>query len=203
METNVVNLVVQKPLFDPTYLNMDYVFHKVLEYIQPVINFILNPHTWTVLGFISASLSFIFLIVIIFSIIRMREIQLFDKWEINHEIHNAQEKEKERARNQNPRWAYILTLTESPNESDWRMAIIESDTLMEESLKANGISGDTVSELLEGAKTNGYMSIQNAWDAHLIRNKIAHEGSDYPLSQIEARRVIKMFQNFFEELKII
>ena len=203
METNVVKEVVQKPLFDPTYLNMDYVFHKVLEYIQPVLNFVLNPHTWTVLGFISASLSFIFLIIIIFSIIRMREIQLFDKWEINHEIHKAQEKEKERARNQNPRWAYVLTLTESPNESDWRMAIIEADTLMEESLKANGIAGDTVSELLEGAKTNGYMSIQNAWDAHLIRNKIAHEGSDYPLSQIEARRVIKMFQNFFEELKII
>jgi hypothetical protein len=203
METNVVNQVVEKPLFDPTYLNMDYVFHKILEYIQPVLNFIFNPHTWTVVGIISTSLSFFFLIIIIFCIVRMREIQLFDKWEINHEINKTLEKEKERARNENPRWAYILTLIESPNESDWRMSIIEADTLMEESLKTNGIAGNTVSELLEGAKSNGYMSIQNAWDAHLIRNKIAHEGSEYPLSQIEARRVIKMFQNFFEELKII
>jgi hypothetical protein len=75
--------------------------------------------------------------------------------------------------------------------------------MMEEVLKQKGLSGNTVSELLEGAKESGYRSIQNAWDAHLVRNQIAHDGSDFPLSQIEGRRVIKMFQNFFEELRVI
>jgi hypothetical protein len=56
---------------------------------------------------------------------------------------------------------------------------------------------------LEGAKESGFARIQDAWDAHLIRNQIAHVGSDFPLSQIEGRRVIKMFQNFFEDLGII
>ena len=203
METNIVQATVQKPLFDPSYLNLEQLFSKILESIQPVINFIIDPHTWTILGLFSASCSIIFITIIIFSLIRMREIQLQEKMEIDHEIREALTHDKEKARNENQQWNYILTLIESPNESDWRMSIMEADTLLEESLKEKGLSGNTVAELLEGAKSSGYASIQNAWDAHLIRNKIAHEGFDYPLSQIEARRVIKMFQNFFEELKIV
>jgi hypothetical protein len=203
MQPIVVEQAINKPLFDPTYLNLDYVFSKILEYVNPIINFIFNPHTWTVVGFVSASLSVIFISIIIFSLVRIGEIQIEDKEKVNHEINEALSSDKEKARNDNQRWNYILTLIESPNESDWRMSIIEADSLLEESLREKELTGNTVSELLESAKANGYTSIQNAWDAHLIRNKIAHEGSDYPISQIEGRRVIKMFQNFFEELKII
>ena len=133
----------------------------------------------------------------------MREIQLEEKREIDHEIHEALMKDKEKEREENPRWHYILTLIESPNESDWRVAIIEADTMLEEALKEKGLAGETVSELLEGARSSGYSSIQNAWDAHLVRNQIAHVGSEFPLSQVEGRRVIKMYQNFFEELGVV
>jgi len=198
-----VQSVVDKPLFTPQYLNMEYVFNKVSEYTTPIINFITDPHTWTVAGIVSASLSIILLAIIIFCIVRMVEIQVFDKEEIAHEIHTALLKQKERDRVSNPRWHYIQTLIESPNESDWRVAIIEADSMLEEILQEKGLSGSTVSELLEGAKESGYHSIQDAWDAHLVRNQIAHDGSEFALSQIEGRRVIRMFQNFFEELRVI
>jgi len=203
MQPNIVQQAIDKPLYNPTFFNMDYIFGKILDFVQPILNFLLNPHTWTVAGIISSGLSVVCLAIIIFSIVRMREIQLYDKWEIDHEIHEALLRDKERERNENPRWNYTLTLVESPNESDWRMAIVEADSLMEESLKEKGVAGDTVSELLESAKSNGYTFIQSAWDAHLVRNKIAHEGLNYPISQIETRRIIKMYQNFFEEIKII
>lgn len=194
---------IDKPLFTPQYLNVEYVFDKILNYINPIINFFINPHTWSVAGVVSALLSVIFLAIIIFSLVRLVEIQIFDKEEIAHEIHTALLKEQERERVAHPRWHYIQTLIESPNESDWRVAIIEADSLLEEILKEKGLSGDTVSELLEGAKESGYARIQDAWDGHVVRNQIAHEGSDFLLSQIEGRRVIRMFQNFFEELRII
>jgi hypothetical protein len=203
MEENVIQSALDKPLFTPSYLNVEFVFSKILEYIKPIIETLTNPHTWTVAGIVSVLLSIIFLFIIIFSLVRMVEIQIYDKEEIEHEIHNALLKQKERDRNSNPRWHYILTLIESPNESDWRVAIIEADSMLEESLKEKGLSGNTVSELLEGAKESGYRSIQDAWDAHIVRNQIAHQGSDFPISQIEGRRVIKMFQNFFEELRIV
>lgn len=203
MEQAGLQPVIDKPLFNPTYLNVEYVFEKIVQYIQPVINFFTNSDTWNILGIISGFLSIICIAIIIFSLVRLIEIQIYDKEEIDHEIHQAMLRQKERDRNTNPRWHYIQTLIESPNESDWRVAIIEADSLMEEVLKEKGITGNTVSELLEGAKDSGYRSIQNAWDAHLVRNQIAHDGLDFPLSQIEGRRVIKLFQNFFEELRII
>ena len=199
MEQTGLQQVTEKPLFTPNYLDMEYAFSKVVDFFQPVVNFIGDRDTWSTIGFISMLLSIIFLAIIIFSIVRLIEIQIYDKKEIEHEINIALARQKEKDRDTNPRWHYILTLIESPNESDWRVAIIEADSLMEETLKEKGLSGDTVSDLLEGAKESGYRSIQDAWDAHLVRNQIAHAGSDFPLSQVEGRRVIKMFQNFFEE----
>lgn len=203
METNTIQSVIDKPLFTPNYLNVEYVFHKIVDVAGPVFNFITDGHTWSVIGVISMILSIASIAIIIFSFVRLVEIQLFDQEEINHEIHEAALRRKEREKKANPRWHYILTLIESPNESDWRVAILEADSMLEEVLKDRGFSGSTASELLEGAKESGYLTIQDAWDAHLIRNQIAHEGSDFPLSQIEGRRAIKMYQNFFEELNVI
>lgn len=203
MEPNTIQSALDKPLFTPNYLNVEYVFSKIVEYAGPVYQFITDPHTWSVIGTISMLLSIACIAIIIFSFVRLIEIQLYDKEEIDHEIHQALLRRKEREKNANPRWHYILTLVESSNDSDWRVAILEADSMLEEVLKDRGFSGTTASELLEGAKESGYLTIQDAWDAHLVRNQIAHEGSDFALSQVEARRVIRMYQNFFEELNII
>jgi len=195
--------LVQKPLFDPTYLNIEYVFNKILGIINPIINFFTNGNTWHNLGILSMFLSIVCIAIIIFSLVRMREIQIHEKHELDHEITEALARDSESARSQNPRWHYILTLVESPNESDWRVAIIEADSMLEELLRDRGFQGDTVSELLEEAKSGGFATIQSAWDAHLVRNQIAHQASGFSITQIEARRVIKMFQNTFEELRAI
>lgn len=201
--TTPINSLTQEPLFDPTFINIEYVFSKIASSIGPAIDLITDARTWQTIGIISACISVLALIIIIFSLVRMYEIQVFDKEEIEHEINHALAKDKERDKNLNPRWKYILTLVESPNESDWRVAIMEADSLLEESFKERGLVGNTMAELLEEAKLNGYSSIQSAWDAHLIRNKIAHEGLDYPLTQVESRRIIKLYQNVFEGLGAI
>lgn len=202
-QQGIVQPIIDKPVFDPTYLNIEYVFSKILDVIKPIIAFFSDPHTWAVIGIISSLLSIFFIAVIIFSLVRMREIQMHEKEELAHEIHEALMHDKEASRDENPRWHYILTLIESSNESDWRVAIIEADSMLDELLREKGLTGESVSELLESARSNGYRSIQNAWDAHLVRNQIAHAGSDFSLTQVEGRRVIKMFQNFFEELGAI
>ncbi|MES2930797.1 MAG: hypothetical protein V4665_03385 [Patescibacteria group bacterium] len=202
-QSNTVQSIIDKPLFDPTYLNIEYVFNKIVQVARPIIEFFTNSHTWATIGLVSSLLSILAIAIIIFSLVRMREIQLHEKREIDHEIHEALARDAVETRNANPRWHYILTLIESPNESDWRVAIIESDTMLEEILREKGFEGTTVAELLEGARSSGYASIQNAWDAHVVRNQIAHQGSEFPLSQVEGRRVIKMFQNVFEEMGAI
>lgn len=200
---SAVQPLMEKPLFDPTYINIEYFFGKIVDSVGPVINFLTDPNTWDKIGIFSMLVSILALFIIIFSLVRMYEIQVFDKEEIEHEIKHALAKDKEMERTLNPRWKYILTLIDSPNESDWRISIIEADTLLEETFKDKGLMGDSMSELLEEAKSNGYMGVQGAWDAHLIRNRIAHEGQNFPLTQVEGRRVIKLYQNIFEYLEVI
>ncbi len=202
-QQGIVQPFIDKPLFNPTYLNIEYIFAKILAVFSPIVAFFTSSHTWIVIGFISSSLSILFIAIIIFSLVRMREIQLHEKMELDHEIHEALSRDQEAIKAENPRWHYILTLIESSNESDWRVAIIEADTMLDEILRGKSFTGETVSELLEAARSSGYANIQNAWDAHLVRNQIAHAGSEFSLSQVEGRRVIRMYQNFFEELKAI
>lgn len=203
MNPDVINSTTNSPLFDAFNLNPDYFFGKLVEYGKPVFDFITSHRTWEIIGFISVCASILALGVIIFSIVRLIEIQLMEKEELEHELHLAELYKAELERKSNPKWKYILTLVDSPNDSDWRVAIIEADTLLEEVLKSKELFGNTVSELLESARASGYQRIQDAWDSHLIRNKIAHEGQNFPLSQVEARKIIRQFQNFFEELEVI
>jgi hypothetical protein len=190
-------------LFESVNSTSDSTFGKIFELLQKFYYLILDPHTWGVLQIISSLATLLFIGIIIFSLVRLFELQTEENTHLDHEIHEALEKQKEHERNINPRWHYILTLIESPNESDWRVAIIESDSMMEEALREKGLSGETASELLEAATSSGYRSISQVWESHRIRNEIAHSGINFPLSQIEGRRVIRMYQNFFEELGII
>lgn len=178
-------------------------FSKILDFLISIYDFIVNPNLWNTLFIISSILSVIFIGIIIYTIVRIRETQVEEKEDIKRQIDEAEKKRKEKEKRENPKWHYILSLMEGFNDSDWRMAIIEADSMMEEILKDKGMYGSSLSELLNSAKSNGYRNIQDAWDAHIIRNKIAHEGSDYPLTQVEGRRVLKMYQNFFEELDVI
>jgi hypothetical protein len=198
-QQGIVQPLINKPFFNPTYLNIEYIFHKILDFIGPIISFFTNSQMWLTLGIISI----LCIAIIIFSLVRMREIQVYEKRELDHEIHEALARDEEAKRTENPRWHYILTLIESSNESDWRVAIIEADTMLEEVLKNKGFTGETTSDLLEAAKLGGYPNIQGAWDAHLVRNQIAHSGSEFSLTQVEGRRVIRMYQSFFEDLKAI
>ena len=66
MEQPIGQKIIEQPLFDPTYLNIEYVFSKILEYIQPIIDFFTNAKTWEILGLVSMILSLIFITIIIF-----------------------------------------------------------------------------------------------------------------------------------------
>jgi hypothetical protein len=58
-------------------------------------------------------------------------------------------------------------------------------TCLAEVLRDKGYVGETVADML---KTASFKTVQLAWDAHGIRNRIAHEGSDFQLTEREAKR---------------
>lgn len=101
------------------------------------------------------------------------------------------------------RWAYITQLIESPQESDWRQAIIEADIMLDEALLRNNYFGDTIGDKLKTANPARFMTLNNAWEAHKVRNEIAHAGSAYQLSNHIAFRTIANYEAVFREFNEI
>lgn len=101
---------------------------------------------------------------------------------------------------EHPRFAIIKGYMSSTSEALWRIGIMESDTMLYEVLAEKGYEGETLGDMLKIAKFN---TVSIAWDAHRTRNKIAHDGSAYVLTEHEAKRVFGMYEAVFRELKAI
>ena len=88
----------------------------------------------------------------------------------------------------------------SPNSSDWRLAIIEADSILEGLLEEKGFPGIGIGERLKNISPGNLASLQAAWEAHLVRNRIAHEGLEFELTERDARRTISLYEMVFREL---
>ena len=102
-----------------------------------------------------------------------------------------------------PRWEHIQSLLEGNGPSQWREAIIESDIMLDDVLARQGYVGDSVGEKLKSIEPANLATLQDAWEAHKVRNQIAHQGSAFDLSETVARRTIARYENVFRELKAI
>lgn len=103
----------------------------------------------------------------------------------------------------NPLWESIRNRILSDNTSDWRVAIIEADIYMDKVLDEKGFHGDTVGDKLKQLTPDTLPSIQVAWEAHKVRNRIAHDGADFNLTLPESRRVLSYYEIVFRDLGVI
>ena len=97
------------------------------------------------------------------------------------------------------KWNQVLIHVESQNQNDWRQAVLEADIILGELLTFLGYRGEGIGEQLKRAVKADFLSLDEAWDAHKVRNELAHAGSDYPFSQHDARRVVSLYRKVFEE----
>lgn len=103
----------------------------------------------------------------------------------------------------NRRWKNIQTLIHSHNLNDWRQAIIEADIMLDEMLDKMGYHGDSIGDKLKQIEPSDFLTLNQAWEAHKVRNQIAHKGGNYILSKDEAERVISLYTQVFKEFYYI
>lgn len=103
----------------------------------------------------------------------------------------------------NEKWLRVVERVNSINPSDWRLAIIEADVMLDELLIANGYDGEGVGERLKQVEPSDMLTLDAAWEAHKVRNRIAHSGADFELNEREAKRVVALFESVFKEYEII
>ena len=101
------------------------------------------------------------------------------------------------------RWEKILDYLESSNMSDWKIAILEADIMLEEMVDRIGYPGESLGEKLKNVERSDFNTVDKAWEAHKIRNTIAHEGQSFTITLGEARRIIGLFEEVFQEFRYI
>lgn len=94
-------------------------------------------------------------------------------------------------------WEEIRRLANSPNPSDWNMAVLRADALLEDVLRRLGYEGLTIAERLKVVDSTKLPSLDRIWAAHRLRNMIAHD----PLQQHTRETIVHTLRSFEQGLK--
>ena len=90
----------------------------------------------------------------------------------------------------------------SEYKEEWKIGIIELDNILRDLLKGKGYIGETVAELLDDGAKKGMITLDKAWEAHRVRNRVVHEGMNYDFPKEQAERTLRNYSSVFEELGI-
>lgn len=151
-----------------------------------------------ILKIISAIVSIGFIIGIVYSVLGIKS--LSRESAIKRAQHFSRGEGQPQAATLSPQqqhWNAISAMFHSPDQTSWRVAILDADSMLEDLVTQMGYKGVSFGEKLKDMHRDNIPWLQSAWDVHLLRNKLAHEGSRYPLNQREAYRAFKMYEQIF------
>jgi hypothetical protein len=151
----------------------------------------------------SLFITLLFLTGIIYCTIRINRIRAEEYVFFKNEIEKAKKTSATTSPGHNPKWERAMTHLESPNPSDWRLAIIEADIMLEEMVDGLHLPGENLGEKLRNVEPSDFITLDKAWEAHKVRNQIAHQGADFLLSDREARRIMMLYRDVFNEFHYI
>lgn len=200
---------------DVPFINLEYIFVKIYDFLVYIKNVILTgsfyatsgggsdfASTFASLGsLIVTLLTLLFIVALVFAIyirVRVYEVdQALDGQYKGHFIKPAEKKE-----HVNVRWNTIVYHFSSANPNDWKVAIMEADIMLDELVQGLGYPGENLGERLKAIRIQDFPTLQSAWEAHKIRNKIAHEPG-YQLSEREKELARKNFEQVFRNAGLI
>ena len=183
------------PIFEPKFINFDFIFGKILEILKAIYDFILSSAFYNVM----LLLSLFFLAIIIYSFWRVWEIQKKERAILLMTTRN----EVPIRQTANPRWEHVLTHIVSDDPHRWQLAIIEADIILDEMTKKMGVRGENLGERLKNIERSDFYTLDLAWEGHKTRNQIAHEGTNFKLTRREAKRIIDLYREVFHEFGYI
>ena len=202
----ILILVTGASFFKSELLNPDYLFNQGSSFSRGLYDNIFSSKAISMFRTLLFFLGMFFLTVISYSAVRMFEIRKKERIHLQHEMKEYARRQAEQANklqgegvSKNERWNKTLTYLFSGSSSDWKLAVIEADAMLDSLMMELGYKGENLGERLKMANQENFSSLTSAWEVHTIRNRIAHEGLDFELSQHEAKRVIALYEQIFRQ----
>lgn len=171
----------------------NYTLAQILDYLPGF-----GPdETWNVIKLILIIFSFLLGILLVTVIIKMNRL-------IGAQVNLVKEilPPSSAKSGLNARWNEIEKHINSTREAEWKFAVIEADKLTDELLKGAGFQGDTMGDRLMNIQPGQLITLQGLWEAHKIRNRLAHD-INYFLRYTEAKRAVGLYEKTLKELQAI
>ena len=160
-------------------------------------------HIWPTWKFIAAIVSVLALAGTVYNSWQLRAINIEEKKIYDPPFPNSVLEGDKLIEPKDAKWKDVMKYANSNNPSDWRSAIIEADVMLEKLLRNAGYVGESVGDMLKSVSKKEFLTIEDAWEAHKVRNAIAHSGGNFQLTEREAKRVIALFEKVFKEFQVI
>lgn len=192
-------------LFAPTGFDFEGVFRFLYEHLTGRgLDSLLESVSfwWNVYSVIAVLISLLFFVGFIYARIRFGQLSAIETdailhaeelWAIRHQAKGSK----------NAGWDTIQKRVTENNPESWRIAIIEADIMLDETLTQAGYVGKSIGEKLKTANPHSFTTVQDAWNAHKVRNDIAHVGSDFILTNKTAKDTLLQYERVFKEFGII
>jgi len=157
--------------------------------------------------FVALSVSFIMLVGIVYAVIRLYQVRTKENEAITEKAEQADLRENPSNEIILPgarKWQQVEIHAASENAHERRLAILEADIILDDIVYEHfGELGETMGERLKKVDRSDFLTLDKAWEAHRIRNAIAHEGSSFELTERELRNILKLYEEVFKEFKYI
>ena len=203
--------------FSPTYLNITYLFQKVYDLFSPLYQGTTYVNadgstgliqTWETIKFVSSFITVLLAGLCFYLFLRLLEMEKEHEDHVYHatdhpRVVHVDEPHLDEPKPGERRWSMVLQYMKGGRPEDWKLAIIEADALLDDMTIGAGMHGETLGERLKNSDKGMFRTLDYAWEAHNTRNKIAHEGSHFDLTEREAYRIIALYEEVFREFKYI
>jgi hypothetical protein len=201
------------------FLNVEYVFFLIYRFFARIFHFFFGGNVtdpdasarfFSGLKVFATLLVIILITIILYCLVRLYEIEQEGKPKKEKVLKPKEDTVAATSHYvdhpvaiENTTWNSVRSKLLSDNQSDWRLAIIEADIYLDKVLDQKGFYGDTLGDKFKQITPEKLPSIQIAWEAHKVRNRIAHDGSGFVLTMPEARRVLSYYEIVFRDLGVI
>jgi len=155
---------------------------------------------WSIYTILAYIVAIIFLVLYVYASVRknlymgLQTQELRDAEKLYDELY--------RGAPRNSRLQDVLTHSDSDSPNDWKLAIIEADIILDDILKKRGYAGNSLGERLKSISPQQLSTLNDAWEAHKIRNRIAHDGEDFVLTKHIADETVARYQRVFNEFDL-
>jgi len=166
-----------------------------------IISFLISPDFsgWLlVLKIIFEVFGFIFLILIIFALFKTSWFSSFFGKNLFEFFTFRPYGTKKFAK----KWLKIITRLETNSEAEYKLAILEADSLLEQALEQSSYKGENMEERLNSINEMILPNIKELKESHKIRNNIVYD-PDYKLSLEEAKKFLSFYEKALRDLEMI